>query len=659
MNWPGDVLALMGLLGLMIVFIWIHFSSPLLTQFGPFSPNSIKYFVTGVTVSATLFSAFVGALVRNHFLQRFETPLQNIVASQPLLPLSGPLDRRKRKDIEILDRKWRGALGIDGIKEKFKNWKFMLVYLVCGLITPAVVTTLTPEPIDRMVPYHPLIPDANYGQYINSSFHPCVGMIHNSSNLPSTAFQWPLKNGSAFYAVTDGMGYGQEATCPTSLVMSLSSGINTESPDDYVYADSGIAVRGTAIGASSAIFKGLIFQDLSQHYGVSLVNTTQCVPVMQSNPVECRRGGNLTFVNDSKLQITSADGDCGYTESYQRNLTRDSVMIAGMCMAGLNGTDGTNQSIGRLMILLGAVTDPEGQATWAWDLAGAMNDPNKTAGIAPGSEYAVTCTVNPQNSFVYRLVTLNLQAGSTTPNASAYSYYLSGGEACTPVHKTISNSLFATAAIANYDLVMQGQDLDGYVSIIQHIAGSFRGPPYAFNNSRNTLEDTLGLISALAVSSMPTNYGNLSADALGDDAYAFVGATRLGTRSLEALVLLIPPLGSFLILGYLFAESLWHHRRPGKGVYESLPKGQRPKRYIAESIQELIRLISLRDNHKRLSAASQSLELDNVRVYRSQIEDQHTAFSEPFLYQDTRSVPKWLSVILQLLLIIFIKLLNF
>jgi hypothetical protein len=424
-------------------------------------------------------------------------------------------------------------------------------------------------------------------------------------------------------------------------VITLSAGINSLNPDDYVYVDAGIAVERTAIGASAAVYKGLVLQDLSKDYGLSLINTTQCVPVMQSNPIQCQPGGNVTVVSDHNLTVISADGDCLYHAYYpSRNLALDSAMVNSMCVTGFNSNSNKTESIGLATIVFGAFTDPEGKTPFASHLARALNDENKTVGLAGGSTYAVTCTVNPRNSFDYRMVTLDLQA-IERKNGSKYAYYLSGGEPCTPVQETISNTLFVTAAVANHNLVRENFGLSGYFSTVRSIAGFDRGPPYAFANSRNALEDSLGLVAALAVSSLQISGANVSANALedhGGSAYAVVEATRLGTDKLEALLLLIPPVGSFVILAYLVAKSFRDDRGPRGREHGNMLKDKRPRRYAAESVYELMLLGSLHSRDGQDSRSSTpGMDIKGEQASVREIGDLDSSSSEQLLPADAYS----------------------
>lgn len=81
--------------------------------------------------------------------------------------------------------------------------------------------------------------------------------------------------------------------------MALAASINVINSDDHVYVDSGVAVERTAMGAPVTLYEGAALQDSSEHYGHALVRTTQCVPVMTSNPVRCQTGGETRIVSKS------------------------------------------------------------------------------------------------------------------------------------------------------------------------------------------------------------------------------------------------------------------------------------------------------------------------------------------------------------------------
>ncbi|KAI1387299.1 uncharacterized protein F4822DRAFT_444066 [Hypoxylon trugodes] len=398
----------------------------------------------------------------------------------------------------------------------------------------------------KRIPYRAVTPDTSFGMYSDAFDRPCLGMCEAPCNMSlRSAYGWPLSNGSQFYA-SQFYAAGNKK-CPESFMMQLAPGISTANVTDHVYAYSGIAVDRTAIGAPTTIFSGEVFQSLSSHYGGTLVSTTQCVPVMVSNPV--------------------------------------SPSLVG------------EEHVGKMLLGFGAVNGPVNQVPYASYLAGTISNRYEPEYRAGGSKYAVTCVVNPRNVFEYRLVTLDLRALGKGSNLAQY---LTGGETCTPTEPTISNKLFAMAGIASKDLVQEHQGVDGYVETLVEFSGQYRKPPYAFQDSRNALEDVLGLVSALAVSKMVVIGYIVLASALNDrggDSSALIKVTRLGTDSSEALWLLIPPAGSLIIICVLSFLSFRRNWAPVGRGFEGISR-QRPNRYAAESLYQII---SLGISTKRIS----------------------------------------------------------
>ncbi len=145
--------------------------------------------------------------------------------------------------------------------------------------------------------------------------------------------------------------------------------------------------------------------------------------------------------------------------------------------------------------------------------------------------------------------------------------------------------------MASTDFANENTGLDGYFETTASLAGFRRGPPYAFPDSQNALEDILGLIAALGVSKIPLAGPGVPADWENGNAVAVVQVTRLGTDRREALVLLIPLLGSLIILVCLFVFSFREDWKPGGGEKcrdrSGLPQ---PRRYAAESLSQLVSL---------------------------------------------------------------------
>ncbi|KAI1342347.1 hypothetical protein F5Y15DRAFT_412856 [Xylariaceae sp. FL0016] len=572
-----DLSALTGLLLLIALMIWVHCDKVLLTKSGDLSTSLSYAMRISIAVFATLFTGLVQSRIQHAFLRGFETQLRAIAGEYNSIAVND--EQRKQiliNEAQSIDRRWRGALGIDDLYEKFTNLKTLATYLMCGLITLAIVSAFAPTTAHHSVKYLPLIPGSNFGSlsHVNGTYNPCVGITNATQDVDH--FYWPLSNGSRVYGALN--------QCPPARTMGLAPNINSATPDDYVYSDLGVAVERTTIGSPATIYNGWSFGNLTKRHGTSLLRTTQCVPVMASNPVQCQRNGNMTVLTNqtftmqipSTLVLTSGL-IANTTGTYNaRNFTRDSAMLNDIWSV-YNESD-PDGSVGESLLGFSAVNDPQGTTTFA----GYLAQGNAT--------YVVSCTVGPRDSFEYRKVTLDLQA-INAGNGSNQAWRLAGGEKCTPVNPTISNIHFVTAATACNDPVLERRGLDGFFATIVNAAKLNRAPPYAFPNSRNALEDTLGLITALGVSRLPmTDDVGVIADALdgqGGSATAVVQAIRLGTGNREALLLITPSLGSFCILAYQFFMSLRSGTRNKQSTNEEPTKAHRPTKFVAESLYEL------------------------------------------------------------------------
>jgi hypothetical protein len=162
-----------------------------------------------------------------------------------------------------------------------------------------------------------------------------------------------------------------------------------------------VAVDSAAIGAPATIYTGPEFQNVSIQYGAYLMQTTQCVPVMTSNPVQCKTGGEVKVKNRTVYIQSSFNASDNYTTPpfINRDPRKDAVM-ANRMFANVTG------EVGSITMVFGAVTDAIGDVAYAADLAQAINDPNATSYEMGNSTYVVTCIVNSQNAYNYRWVTL-------------------------------------------------------------------------------------------------------------------------------------------------------------------------------------------------------------------------------------------------------------
>ncbi|PTD02251.1 hypothetical protein FCULG_00012108 [Fusarium culmorum] len=528
-----DLSVLVSLLALGGLMIWTVLAAPRTSYDAP-------YVIVGITFLATIYTSVVKGRVQHGLMRSLEKDLRARISYSELdqMPESSSTPtfweklKKKPPRQEMLNTRWRRILVIDSLKEKILyNKNLFFIYLPCALLTTAIVTVFTPHSGSQNLNYQPLVPGPGYSHNFTSNSTECAGQ---GEGEVSGAYRRPLGNDAAFFARYQG-------DCPPVRITSHVSNINSESPDKYAYVDAGVAVDWLAMGALAQLYRGTAFQKLDQKHGQFLRSTTQCVPVMASNPVTCKKGGGKLRVGDNAKSLYFVSDSPTYGPKPIRRL----VEFAARSF---------NESSGM------------GETLFAKDLARTINDPNKTAGTEGSATYVVTCEINPLKSFEYRWVTLDLPASKTANlTGIAYSRRLSGGKKCVPDKQTVGNVHYVAATTSMYNMVMENYGLDGYFSTVHRVAGEDRGRPYAFNNSKNGLEDALGVIAALGLANMPL-----------DDP---VVANSVGNKGNAIAVIEINQLGGNQLL--LFALTDW---QPGGG----LSCGRQPELYAAESVGELI-----------------------------------------------------------------------
>src|SRR5579859_3184488 len=204
-------------------------------------------------------------------------------------------------------------------------------------------------------------------------------------------------------------------------------------------------------------------------------------------------------------------------------------MVKKMCTYG---------KVGQATIVFGA--------TWAYAmyLARSIGDTANAPLAVNGSTYTVTCTVDTTDVFGYRMVKLSLQ--NQNISESSYARSIVGLGSYTPETLTISDVLIASAAAANWQLLMQYEGLDRLFDGISQVAlipsgGIQREPPWAFNNPANGLEDVLGLVATIVSSRINSTMTTINATSL-------VTVTRIGSGNTLALAYTIPPAVAAVVL---------------------------------------------------------------------------------------------------------------
>ena len=494
-----------------IVFVEVY-----LTHWGIFSTTQHSLYIVALTVTSTVLATFITNQIRMLLLQQIDSDLA-----------AGHESRR----FEMLNKRWQTILGIESLFTKVAHPQIAMVYIVTGLITTALVASFSPSATFRQYPFSSVLPLGP---------NRCV-----SGWLPSkpedVAYWWPplpgTDKGYFIYAALD--------DCPTRDSMTLMGNINVNDPSIFAYADKGVAIHSSAVGAPLSIYspegaavdQGL--HALVDQYGSSIVNTTKCVPVMVKNPISCHRGGSIVPVGAESAIVFSDDGMCNRTAHFSvANPFYDpkgGVMDNGMC---------THGNVGQGTILFGAFSH------YAQYLALTMGDLNWAPDWQDNNiTYTVTCSLDATDVFDYRTLIFS-QESSTIITNSGYAKSLFASESCTPDTATVGLIQIATAAAANWQPLKEGQMLDGLFDSILQVAVSnitallAREPPWAFNNSANALEDVLGLTAALVVS-------RINSSTVAIDSTVVVTAMRMGTGSLYALAFSIPPAIASLVLVYL------------------------------------------------------------------------------------------------------------
>ena len=402
----------------------------------------------------------------------------------------------------------------------------VLVYTISGLITTSIVAGVNPGSAIRDFPYNATIPLGP---------NDCVVTLPSGTQPEGDVgyYTWTLPNGSSVYAITNA------ESCPTRRALTLAGDINIVNPDVFAYADNGVAVHPTAIGAPITIYASDRTADpqlavLLDNHGTNVVSTTQCVPVMSKNPISCHIGGDLTVsASEAMITVISDDARCKINDTLEINPAYNSVMIKGMCTYG---------DIGQGTIVMGAVG-----ANSQW-LAVAMGDRAYLDYTYDYSQYVVTCAVDTRAVYEYRSVTFNLQPGNIPQ--SSYSRSLVGQEPCMPVTWTVGTDITSVSAIANWQVLLQNKGLDGWFDTINQLTRNtgggdvIRSPPWAFESSANALEDVLGLITALVAS-------RINSTSVSVNGTSSIITTRIGSGKKVALVYAIPSTITAIILGYL------------------------------------------------------------------------------------------------------------
>ncbi|MCJ1396418.1 hypothetical protein MMC18_009308 [Xylographa bjoerkii] len=503
---PSNISAILTLalnVLLAVFLIVIVFTEISLTNAGSLTATNKVVYLTGTTVLASACTFVTSTQIRTLWLRIVDARLYSGVSIARADPL------------------WRTILGIGTAMEILQYWHTSVAFIGCGLTTTAVVAGLTSSPNTYMISQNYALADPNP--------YDCMAISNNASGSSA----WQLSNG---YFLTV---YPDVFSCPTRETLSLIGTINIFNASAYGYADQGVAVERSALGSPASIYTSettpdgssvtLWLEETLQTYQSSLLSTTQCVPVLTANPIQCTKQSNVTF-SDGYLSMTTSDGcSVSINAGVSAGTATDGWTAATMCL---------HNQVGEATILLGSLNYD------ALYLAESIGDTDWLERVNPNALrepllYGTVCTVN--TAPVVETQTITLTMGDISETANSFSRSLLGdSRSCTPValanetfQDPVNDKLRAIAALGPWQPLATGLlqyvgqlESSGRLAHASNATAFIRRPPYAFSNSRNALEDVLGLTSALALSRITVTGSTGAIDYVGS---ATIANTRVGT----------------------------------------------------------------------------------------------------------------------------------
>ncbi|KAH7067866.1 hypothetical protein FB567DRAFT_252474 [Paraphoma chrysanthemicola] len=519
----GPIAAFLVCILVVFFILLISFHETKLTQFGVYGTRPRSIYAAVSTILATLITMFISSQLCLLWLQELASQASEADADV---------------DTTRLEAKWRVVLGVGSLTERFKSLRVQLSYLVAGLITAAIVASVTPSASTQSFDdYRPQI----------SSGAPYPFSIYCASVFPPgqtpRGYFWNLSNGSRLYVNAPGGG------CPTRWALRLTYGINVISPEDYAYTDSGVYIHASAMGAPISIYASRPgfsnrLLELTNKYNSEVIRTTQCVPVMKSNPVSCRSSGTLQ-VGANNLTAIADDRSCVVQALLPIDPRTTNAMAKGLCATG---------KVGQATMVLGATS---AYAGW---LALSMGDQSAYDAISAAADrgdtsarYVVTCNMDATNVYEFRNVTFSTR--SKINGTAALRLSADGDTECSrPANYSQDMSgLLAEVAVAPWQVLLENTGLDGWFDTIANFAwindGAIMRTRFAYNNSRNGLEDVLGITAALVGAYMNSTTVTIPASAI-------VANMRVGSGYRYAVAFILPPLIAAMAIALLTWRAL-------------------------------------------------------------------------------------------------------
>ncbi len=512
-------------------------------------------YVTGTTILASCAATYASGQVRLLWARKL------------LTRTSKHTGNISKKDIA----NFRTLLGLGTFWEQFRFWSTTSALLLVGLLTTAIVTSVTPSfSLTTLESVSTLSP---------GNLLPC---FYASDRVSNDWFSWKLANGSFLnFNSTYGLS-GSDVTCTIRDVPGLFASLDYTNINDYdyAYAAGDTVVYGSAVGTpfvrmrNTGFFESLIPEDSLSvaHSGDTLTEyielfnfATLCSPVLIQNPVKCRKF-EATSVSKNGINAT-ADG-CSVSSPIDAvDPTISPANSFGVCTI--------NETIGKATILISAVHDH------AFRLAGVMLDERNVSNISGIPSYSAACKIDIAPSIDFRSVQFTHITPGSDLEGLGYSFELNSTNAtCKPdtydyeddvremlLSDMLTDGTLAHGAAASYYMLSQNVYRDGWWDNLYRLAFSRARylnsslDSYVFTNSENQLEDALGMVSASELSIYwaddPASYTTDEARPLTwFGGTAMFSGVRVGPGKKWAIVFIVPVMFTMLLLACLW----WSYR---------------------------------------------------------------------------------------------------
>ncbi|KAF3940849.1 hypothetical protein ABW19_dt0206445 [Dactylella cylindrospora] len=444
---------------------------------GLFPNDSRALYVAGTTIAITAVTAFVSKQIRLQWIHYIE------------------MRRIRKADTAQSSRRIENLLGIGPYSDYFYYWGTTISFLFASLSTAAMVTALTPSlGFKTFSTTTQMTPGALNCTVISSE--PLEGYI-----------SWKLQNESLINFRARGNN------CLANPAFAVASTISNSAvdKDGYAYTLSGVGVTRSSIGVPNDAHNGPAGFD-SIFWGTGSLNhnrgdfqeSTQCLPVFIKNPAKCRRAGRVIRGNNN-LTVQLDENCSASTPIFGADLATDGASASGFCVSG--------KSVGAITFLIGSINSHAGL------LASAISD----FPAINSKSYAIACDVDIASAISFRETTITRnykpphESNIKTQNQkldTTSEFTISSSEeksTCTsesyaplwnPDDKSaivITPGALAVGAGAACPLFTQNRYSNGWWDSLSRAVLGRNSTSFGFEDSKNPMEDVLGMISAISV----------------------------------------------------------------------------------------------------------------------------------------------------------------